>query len=298
LSRGVPVIAPNFDGPSETLDSNCQYDLANLDQCVRLIEDVIDRYDVASQDAIENYQKVKHRFQKDYQADLLSKSIDSALNNYRLKEIPFELSHESLSRAVQSDLLSKDSVIESISSVTNLSTETIRVQVAKEQGEAGISVNADMKLFDVVPYQPSRQMDELYRSGTSFGIELAANYADDARLKMAAFILVRLCTERTRIGRNLKILAVGDGIGSDSIRMASAGFDVDYMDYEASVTSKVAAENFKKFKRHASATSADLRVLNRYQVEAGTYDAVISLEVIEHVEKSHEFLDFLYLYLC
>lgn len=294
LSRGIPVIAPALDGPSETLDPKCQYELTNLDQCVRLVEGVIDQYDVASQKAKENYQKIKHRFQSDFQVDLLRKAIDSALNNYKHKVIPFEFSHESLSRAVQPNLLSKDSVIESIATVTNLSAESIQVQVAKEQGEAGGAVNADMKLFDVVPYQPSRQMDELYRSGTSFAIELAANYADDARLKMAAFILVRLCTERTRIGRNLKILAVGDGIGSDSIRMASAGFDVDYMDYEASVTSKVAAKNFQKFLRHTNAPRGDLRVLNRHQVETGAYDAVISLEVIEHVESPQDFLDFLH----
>jgi hypothetical protein len=33
-------------------------------------------------------------------------------------------------------------------------------------------------------------------------------------------------------------LAVGDGIGADSVRLASAGFNVHYMDYEESITSR------------------------------------------------------------
>jgi 2-polyprenyl-3-methyl-5-hydroxy-6-metoxy-1,4-benzoquinol methylase len=189
--------------------------------------------------------------------------------------------------------LSQDRVIDTIAVVTNSTRDVIKEKVDAEQQSAGSAVNQDMKTFDVVPYQPSSQMDELYRSGHSFAIELAANYNDSARIKMAAFILVRLCTERTRVGRNLKILAVGDGIGSDSIRLASAGFDVDYMDYEASVTSKVATENFLKFKNSESTSAGVLRVLNRHEIEAGTYDAVISLEVIEHVEKPQDFLYFL-----
>jgi cyclopropane fatty-acyl-phospholipid synthase-like methyltransferase len=110
---------------------------------------------------------------------------------------------------------------------------------------------------------------------------------------MAAFILVRLCTERTKVGRNLKVLAVGDGIGADSIRLASAGFDVHYVDYEESITSKVAAENFTNFKKLSGNLNSTLVVVNRDQIETGTYDAVLSLEVIEHVDRPHDFLRFL-----
>ena len=293
LSRGFPVVAPNIDGPSETLDPKYQYDLSNLDQCVRLIEAVIDKYDDASRDALENYQKLRPHFLPGYQVELVEAAIKDAFDNFRIKEIPFELRHGTIATAVQPEVLSQDRVIDTIAVVTNSTRNVIKEKVNAELQSAGSAVNQDMKTFDVVPYQPSSQMDDLYRSGHSFAIELAANYNDSARIKMAAFILVRLCTERTRVGRNLKILAVGDGIGSDSIRLASAGFDVDYMDYEASVTSKVATENFLKFKDSESTSAGVLRVLNRHEIEAGTYDAVISLEVIEHVEKPQDFLYFL-----
>jgi glycosyltransferase involved in cell wall biosynthesis/2-polyprenyl-3-methyl-5-hydroxy-6-metoxy-1,4-benzoquinol methylase len=293
LSRGIPVIAPNFDGPSETLDQSCQFDLVNIDQCVRLIERVVDEYEQASQDALANYKRWQHRFTMAHQTELVGQAIDDALTNYRPKLLPFEIKPNHLQQALTPDVLTRESVIDSIGIVTGKSTDWISAEVDKEQRADGSAVGADMKAFDVVPYQPSKQMDDLYRSGMSFAIELAANYSDDARLKMAAFILVRLCTERTRLGRNLKILAVGDGIGSDSIRMAGAGFDVDYMDYEASVTSRVAMENFKKFNQTDRTDVGKLRVLNRNEIETGHYDAVISLEVIEHVEQPQEFLDFL-----
>lgn len=293
LSRGIPVIAPNFDGPSETLDKSCQFELNNIDQCVRLIEHVSDGYERASQDALANYKRWQHRFTVAHQTELVREAIDDAMTNYRPKVLPFELRPKHLQQALTPDILTRESVIDSIAVVTGKSSEWISGEVDKEKRADGTAVGADVKAFDVVPYQPSKQMDELYRSGLSFAIELAANYSDGARIKMAAFILVRLCTERTRLGRNLKVLAVGDGIGSDSIRLAGAGFDVDYMDYESSVTSRVATENFRKFKQTAHPDAGQLRVLNRNEIATAHYDAVISLEVIEHVEQPQEFLDFL-----
>ena len=293
LSRGFPVVAPNAGGPAETLDPKFQFELTNLDQCVRLIESVIDRYDDVKLEAQRNYEKTRHRFLQDYQVGVVAAAIDSATRDFKRKNIPFELQHQALQGAVEPAILNPDEVINSIGFVTQLTLPSIQDQVNQEHLMTGRAVSADVKAFDVVPFQPSKQMDALYRLGTSFSIELAGAYKDDARLKMAAYILVRLCTERTRLGRNLKVLAVGDGIGADSIRLAGAGFDVDYMDYEASVTSKVAAENFKKFKLTASSSAGNLRVLNRHEIETGTYDALISLEVIEHVEEPYEFLGFL-----
>ncbi|MEY4029317.1 MAG: Mycolic acid cyclopropane synthetase, partial [Bacteroidota bacterium] len=52
-------------------------------------------------------------------------------------------------------------------------------------------------------------------------------------------------------------------------------------------------ENFKKFNQTDRADLGRLRVLNRNEIDTGHYDAMISLEVIEHVEQPQDFLDFL-----
>ena len=293
LIRGIPVVAPNFDGPSETLKNNCQFDIDNIDQCVRLIEHVADNYLQASHEALENYKLLQPQFVKDYQVELVSKAIDDAVLNYKIKTVPFELRHKALFNSLFPDVLSQESIIESISMVTGNSVEWVSSKVEEEKRCAGSAVNADMHSFDVVPYQSSEQMNNLYSTGVGFALELAANYADSARIDMAAFILVRLCTERTRLGANLRVLAVGDGIGSDSIRLAGAGFDVDYIDYDTSVTSKVALQNFIKFSKNSGMNTGNIRVLNREDIGDGLYDAVISLEVIEHVDEPLDFLDFL-----
>lgn len=297
LCRGIPVVAPSFDGPSETLDVSCQFEPENIDQCVRLIERVADDYGNMSKLAKDNYAKWQHRFTIDHQAALLQQALDSALANYRPKKLPYEWTPHALRHVLWPEVLSQTNVIQTIATVSYQPVEWVTQKINEEKREEGASVGADMQTFDVVPFQPSKQMDELYRSGISFALELAANYSDSARLKMAAFIVVRLCTERTRLGRNLKVLAVGDGIGADSIRLAGAGFDVDYMDYEASVTSRVAQENFKKFKHTADSEAGKLQVLSRHEIDTANYDAVISLEVIEHVEQPQEFLNFLNLQL-
>ena len=293
LSRGFPVVAPTQDGPAETLDEKCQFALDNLEQCVRLVERIIDQYDKASQEALENYERVRARFSLDSQKQLVASVIEDATNNYRVKTLPQELTPQWFARVISPNQLGLDHLSASIAEVTGEPAAAVLAKIQDEQQSIGHAVNEDIQAFDVVPYQPSVQMDELYKSGTGFSIELAATCNDPARLKMASYILLRLCTERTKAGRTLKVLAVGDGIGADSIRLASAGFDVDYMDYEASVTSKVAAESFRKFNEARVAGSGILRICNRDEIQAGLYDAVISLEVIEHVAAPQEFLDFL-----
>ena len=293
LSRGIPVVAPNFDGPSELLDSGFLFDLGNMEHCVRLIERTIDQYEESSKLALQNYDRSRHRFTLDHQVGLVNSAIAGAIADFKPKSIPFELKGDIFYKCLNPDGLSLDTIIDSIEIASGQSAAWIRARVQDEKNLPGCAVATDIKDFDVVPHQVSKQLDDLYRSGNSFSIELAATYNDPARLNMAAFILLRLCTERTRLGLNLKILAIGDGIGSDSIRLASAGFEVDYMDYDNSVTARTAAENFKKFEMTGSPHLTAPKILNKDEIKVGSYDAVISLEVIEHVEDPQEFLRFL-----
>jgi glycosyltransferase involved in cell wall biosynthesis/2-polyprenyl-3-methyl-5-hydroxy-6-metoxy-1,4-benzoquinol methylase len=293
LIRGIPVLAPNRDGPSELLDSGFLFEPESIEHCIRLIERTVDQYEKSSEMARNIYERWRYRFTLDHQIDLVNAAIAHALSDFKPKTIPFELSKSALDKSIKPDALKLDRIIQSIAIVSDQSETQVALLVQAERDSPGCAVASDITRFDVVPHQASGQMNELYRSGSSFAIELAASYDDPARLEMAAFILLRLCTERSRLGVNLKILAVGDGIGSDSIRLASAGFDVDYMDYDTSITARTAAEMFVQLKVGNEPGMMAPRLRNGSEIEAGTYDAIISLEVIEHVENPREFLEFL-----
>ncbi len=80
-------------------------------------------------------------------------------------------------------------------------------------------------------------------------------------------------------------MALGDGIGIDAIRLASAGFSVDYMDYDSSNMSKIASFNFLSSKK-ISSIDLDICIINNVTQK---YDAVVCLEVIEHVSSPFDF---------
>src|SRR5208282_2557104 len=89
------------------------------------------------------------------------------------------------------------------------------------------------------------------------------------------------------LGRVPKILMLGDGIGIDSIRMSNSGFYTDYMDSDESNMVKIAQLNFVSVKRVN--VHAKLGVVNDVNKEK-EYDAVVCLEVIEHVPNPIEFI--------
>lgn len=293
LSRGIPVVAPNIDGPAGLLDSINTYETGDISACVRIIERIARDYLRASSAAFDTYSNNSSDYDETHQANLIQRSIELALNSHRSKLIPREFSNDLFHAAVFNDQITQNIIINNIVAATDRSHDEIVATLANERAHPGRAVGLNVRQFDVIPFQYTKEMDELYRYGDGFYIELLANIDDPARLKMASFILLRLLTEGRRVGRGLKVLAVGDGIGLDSIRIAAAGFDVDYMDFENSVTSSVAAKNFENFGEAAKMHHGTINVVGMDHVKETVYDAVISLEVIEHVSDPVGFLDFL-----
>lgn len=293
LSRGIPVVAPNSYGPAEILDKSCLYEPGDVASCVRVIERFSANYVDLSRLALENYRKCAHKFAFEYQKEIFEKAITCALNNVRKKVVPEELRKAIYYESLNNHHVNYESVIDSISFVTSRNVSEVAARVQQEKNSLGTAVSDDIKRFDVIPFHYSKEMEELYSMGDGFAIELAANYSDFARIKMVGYILLRLLTEKRLLGRKMRVLAVGDGIGVDSVRLASAGFDVDYVDVDSSITSKVAMENFRKYKEKLQSHSGTISVINIEQAKADKYDAVISLEVIEHVKEPIAFMEFI-----
>ena len=286
LERGIPVVASRSGGPECILMDDYLFDIGDIDRCVRVIERVMSSYPSAREAAFENYAGILPKLNSEHQLRVMSNALAAAMDGYREK--PEEFFHGSaFFDAINLKALSLENIAENISDVSALPLGEVKRLIAAERVGMGAAVSADCIKYDAVPFSPSSHMDDLYRGGIGFAVELAATCCDTGRLLMAAFILSKMKDESSR--RPLKTLAFGDGIGTDTLRLAAMGFDVDYMDFDASVTAAVARKNFE---RYAGPAVGKIEVINN--VLAGqAYDVIICLEVIEHVSDPMEFLRYL-----
>jgi 2-polyprenyl-3-methyl-5-hydroxy-6-metoxy-1,4-benzoquinol methylase len=140
----------------------------------------------------------------------------------------------------------------------------------------------------VVPFGQSENMNHLYKNGIGLAIELLANIKDAAKQNMIAYIVLRLQELKLSIP-NPKILCLGDGLGVDSIILASSGFSVDYIDFDQSLMSRCAELNLKNA---MESQNKELR-LSILRTPDSPYDVIISLEVIEHVSDPRNFLKYI-----
>lgn len=288
LSRAIPVVATRSGGPNELLHDDDLFALGDLDACVRRIEHTAANYATAAEHAKNRYDHLRPLFDPGVQQQALA---------YALYE--FAQHHASVARqssryygpnfrdAIQLSWLPAEALINNIAAVAKLGVEEVAQAIIDEVKSPGHAVNRDCQTFDVVPFSWSPRNDALYREGLGFAIELAATHADQGRLLMSAFILTRLIHESE--SRSLKILALGDGIGTDSMRMAALGLDLDYLDFDQSITARVARKNFESLNQFAPASFGRVRVIDGLTTRPH-YDVVVCLEVIEHVEKPLEFL--------
>lgn len=290
LRSGIPILANRSGGTQEILPDSNLYSSNNLDAAVRKIEGMFHDYDNEVKRAYEIYEKLRLR----QPTDQVQLALDDAL--IRLVKVKqgnsmHMLSHliETLQRALLFPLDLGD-IASNIAAVTRNARDSYDASavlqlIEVEQQHPGRAVLQDIKTYDVVPFAMSPQMDVLYKRGIGLATELAATHGDSGRLQMAAFIVTSLVTKQKTHQKSLRVLALGDGIGTDTIRLAQAGFSVDYMDYDQSNMSNIAKLNFDLVKEKSSCP-VEIQVVDKAH---GKYDAIVCLEVIEHVNSPIEF---------
>jgi 2-polyprenyl-3-methyl-5-hydroxy-6-metoxy-1,4-benzoquinol methylase/glycosyltransferase involved in cell wall biosynthesis len=280
LQRSIPVISSKSGGPEELLGNEYLFDVDNINQCVKSIEKVIKNYTSEINLAEKNYLKLEENNSLEIRKNTIELTIQSALKNFK-KNKNFLIRSTDL--ALSDIATNIDRVILSETGIQLNSENLIHI----EKIHPGLSVQKDIMQFDVVPFSASAQMDCLYREGFGLAIELASTFDDISRIKMAVVILGKLL-EISNNPSELEILSIGDGLGVDAIRLAACGFPIDYIDYDRSNMAKIAELNFDSYK--IKNEDIDIRVLNKYQK---SYDAVVCLEVIEHVEDVFNFIEVL-----
>lgn len=288
LARALPVVASRCGGPQELLEEADLFDVGDVDACVRRIEAIAADYPAARERAHLRHAELQPLLDAQAQQRMLAEAIEQAAARHRT--VPREPARHygtALRDAVRLTGLPREKLLHNIAQVAGLPLADIEQRVALDQREPGRAVLNDCRQFDVVPFGASPRMDNLYRDGVGFAIELAATHADEGRLLMAAFIIARLLSEAAR--RPLRVLALGDGIGIDSLRLASMGFDVDYIDFDGSLTARVARQNFESFFQAAAAGVGRVNIIADAATQPA-YDAIVCLEVVEHVSDPLGFL--------
>jgi glycosyltransferase involved in cell wall biosynthesis/SAM-dependent methyltransferase len=295
LRMGIPVVASQSGGPSEILAQSRLFPVDDVDACVRLLVAMWSDYEAACAEAQRFYRQLSHSTS----LEDTSRRLESFLQVTRAIT---PTSHSTiadfvaLTRKVAEIPLGVQELAQSLAAVAarcdiDLAPDDIRQHIELEQRQPGSAVTKDIHRFEAIPFGMSLAMDQLYREGLGLAIELAATFLSPERIQMAAFIACHLQQESLDEGRKLSILALGDGAGIDSLRLTNAGFAVDYIDYDKSNMAQVAAENFAIFaKASSSAVSNSPKIIDKVERQ---YDAVVCLEVIEHVPDPEDFINFI-----
>lgn len=279
MQRSIPVVASKSGGPQELLKEDFLYDVNDVDGCVRALERVIDDYENACIYSSNRYTQLQKKNSQSNQIKVVNKLLKNAVNTYKGNNfVDPILQQHNLFSIVSSPLINEKFVINNIAELTNNNVEELTKIVEQERKNGMPTVKQDIDKYDIVPFGYSKSYDEMYKTGVNLAIKLVPFITNKNKILMLSSILLYLLAfNETK--EKLKILSIGDGLGVDSIKLTQCGFDVDYMDYDASLMTEIAKANAK---------GTNLKFVKEIKKK---YDVVICLEVIEHVPDIFSFIE-------
>ena len=165
-----------------------------------------------------------------------------------------------------------------IAAVSQTPEDEVRKRLIGEAGEIGTTVYSAMKADEIPMYETSEALDRFYRESDAFLYETTIWNCCTAKQKMRDFVSSRL----QQFGKtSADVFCFGDGLGFDSAFLAQQGHSVRY--FEPSLRCQEYA------KQVFTANCADVTRLGALDdIAPNSLDAVVCLDVLEHVPQPQE----------
>jgi len=181
---------------------------------------------------------------------------------------------------LKNPLQNEDRIVGWIAELTHEPEDSVRHRLREEYESPGTNVIRALQETGIEPYVWSDAMARFYEQTDAFLYELVIWNLNELKEAMRRAVARQLTKGR---GGTLDILTVGDGLGLDSAQLASAGHRVAYFElpgYAESFARKVFAEADVDV---TALTSPD-------QIRSEGFDAVVCLDVLEHVPDPPDFV--------
>jgi SAM-dependent methyltransferase len=171
-----------------------------------------------------------------------------------------------------------ESLVSMIASVTGHSLLETARSLRDENRQLGSTVWKELKRQNIQPYRWTDELIEFYESTNAFLYESLVWNRSMLKHQIQKRILRYLAEH---FGGKCRVLVYGDGLGFDSSALAMAGHQVSYFE----VSRKAIG-----FARHLfDWLECDVEILtDEKAIAPGTFDAVVCLDVLEHVPKPVE----------
>jgi 2-polyprenyl-3-methyl-5-hydroxy-6-metoxy-1,4-benzoquinol methylase len=165
-----------------------------------------------------------------------------------------------------------------IAEVTRQPIEKVRQRLYHEELRLGHNVDEEVRKSGIIHNEWNEALIRLYQQTDSFLYDSAAWNRNPRKLAMRQWVgdFLDRCRDRPRT-----ILTFGDGPGFDSAFLAQRGFDVTY--FEVSELNRAFA------RRVFEHLQCPVRMIeNARELTPGQFDAVVCLDVLEHVHAPEE----------
>ena len=176
-------------------------------------------------------------------------------------------------------LLDENLITSWIAEITNTPKNTVTARLKDEFNSPGINVARDFKKANLTPYTWSPALGDFYKNTDAFLYELVIWNLNRLKRRMRR----RLANFLHSPKKHPNVLIIGDGLGCDSLYLAQSGYNVTYFELPG-YSSTFAKKLFSLYPKNITVLTNPDDIRREY------YDAVICLDVLEHVPNPPDFI--------